>query len=165
MQYIEIPLTRGKFAKINLEDAPLVLRFKWRATPHDRTFYAVTTTPRRLGHRNIYMHRLLMESSSGDRSIDHINGDGLDNRRCNLRPASPCQQLANQRRLHRDNVSGFKGVSIEKRTGKWRARIMVEGRDISLGQFDSIEAAAAAYDIAARKLSGEFACTNDHMLS
>jgi hypothetical protein len=158
--YIEIPLTRGKFAKVDLEDFPLVASYRWRATVHARTFYAVTTTPRKMGHKDIYMHRFLINAPEG-KTVDHVNGDGLDNRRHNVRFATPVQQSANTGR-HKRNQSGFKGVSLEVKTGKWRARIFSGGKEVCLGQFPTKESAAAAYDAAAKRLRGEFARTNQH---
>lgn len=91
--------------------------------------------------------------------VDHINGNGLDNRRANLRPATPSQNTANAR-MPSDNTSGFKGVGWFARTGRWRAYITYQGRQKHLGYFDIAEEAALAYDAAARELFGEFARPN-----
>ena len=78
-------------------------------------------------------------------SIDHINGDKLDNRRENLRRADRREQMANpQNRLRRNNTSGRVGVSFIKKTGLWYASIMVDGKTKSLGYFASFEEACAA---------------------
>jgi hypothetical protein len=91
--------------------------------------------------------------------VDHKNGDGLDNTRANLRPATPGQNVANQR-ISRRNTSGFKGVNLHKFSGLWRASIGFRGKSRHLGYFHSPEDAARAYDAAAADLFGEFARPN-----
>lgn len=88
--------------------------------------------------------------------IDHINGIRDDNRFVNLREATRAQNMANSRRLH-SNTSGFKGVSFDKRDGRWRAYIRGNQRRHHLGSFDTPEEAHAAYCAAAAELFGEFA--------
>lgn len=94
-----------------------------------------------------------------DGDLDHKNNRRDDNWIDNLRPATNAQNHANQR-CHRDNASGLKGVSIDKRNGRYIARITVDGRKRHLGVFDDAEEAARAYDAAARQHFGEFARTN-----
>jgi len=89
--------------------------------------------------------------------VDHRNGNGLDNRRANLRPATKSQNGAN-RLIAASNKSGFKGVDLKK--GRWRAQIKVVGSKIHLGYFDLAEEAARAYDMAAIEAFGEFATLN-----
>ena len=106
-------------------------------------------------------HRLAWLLVHGDwpsAQIDHINGDPADNRIANLRLATPAQNGANARRRS-DNRSGFKGVGWHKKTRKWRANIVRDGRMRSLGYFDTPEQAAEAYATAAKALRGEFART------
>lgn len=88
--------------------------------------------------------------------IDHINGDSLDNRIENLRPATQSQNCANQG-LKKNNTSGIKGVRYRKDTNKWTAHVMVNRKNISLGCYGTIEEAAIAYEIGAKKFFGEFA--------
>ncbi|MHB8817169.1 MAG: hypothetical protein ACYDAE_28425 [Steroidobacteraceae bacterium] len=110
------------------------------------------------GKRRTYLlHRLIVGAKRGE-LVDHENGDGLGNRRLNLRRASPSQNTANSR--PRGRYSGFKGVSLDVRRGKWIAQIGHNYRHISIGSFDDELVAAAAYDIYARALHGEFARTN-----
>ena len=90
---------------------------------------------------------------------DHRNGDGLDNRRSNLRPATNQTNLMN-RGPQVNNTSGFKGVIFDKRSDAWRAQIKVDGRYIYLGCLDSKIEAAEAYNEAANKVFGEFAWLN-----
>lgn len=87
--------------------------------------------------------------------LDHINGDRSDNRILNLRPATNSQNCLNRGRRS-DNSSGFKGVSFERSTGKWRANCSVDGKWKSLGRFETAEAASAAYEVAASVHHGEF---------
>lgn len=94
-----------------------------------------------------------------EREIDHENGIPGDDRLDNLRPATPGQNQAN-RGLLASNTSGFRGVSFHRRTGRWRASICVDRRQVHLGHFATPEAAAVAYDAAAREHFGEFARLN-----
>lgn len=103
-------------------------------------------------------HRLIWFYMTGQwpERIDHANGDGTDNRWCNLREATQSQNLANSR-LHVKNTSGVKGVCWYKPTQKWTAQISHQGKRIRLGYFEKIEDAEAAYMAAAKRLFGEFA--------
>lgn len=88
--------------------------------------------------------------------IDHINGVRDDNRIANLRAATHRQNSQNRSR-RRDNESGFKGVHLHRKSGRWRALIYSNGRNIHLGLFATREKAYAAYVAAARQLFGDFA--------
>jgi hypothetical protein len=104
-------------------------------------------------------HRLAWFYSYGEwpsHQIDHENGNTDDNRLCNLRIATGAQNCQNQRRP-RNNKSGAKGVSWDKKRLRWVASIMVNGSRHHLGHFQSIDDAADAYEIAARRMSGGFA--------
>lgn len=90
---------------------------------------------------------------------DHRNRNKLDNRRGNLRQATPLQNAVNQS-LRKDNASGFKGVTWNKQVGKWKAQIRDTGRRLFLGYFHDATDAARAYDAKARDLFGEFAFLN-----
>lgn len=94
-------------------------------------------------------------------NIDHINTIKTDNRLANLREATP-QENQRNRKVSSSNKTGLKGVSLGK-TGKYRARIHVDGKELFLGLFDSAIAAAEAYDNAAINLFGSFALTNKSM--
>lgn len=149
-------LTRGKWCAISREDLPLLDTLRWHAVPADRTFY-VRTRLRAGGviDRVIPMHHVLLCPHMN--TVDHINGNGLDNRRSNLRYASPLDQSRNTR-LRRDSKTGFKGVSVFG--DRFRATIRVAGNLLSLGVHCDSESAAMAYDAAATKYFGSFAKTN-----
>ncbi len=107
------------------------------------------------------MHRIIVDAQPGE-LVDHINGDRLDNRRANLRV---CSNRENQRNRPKPKTtakvaSRFKGVSWDKCNRTWRAKIVVDGRQLHLGTFADETEAAAAYDQAARIHFGDFAWTN-----
>ena len=89
--------------------------------------------------------------------IDHINHNPSDNRWCNLRAATKSQNLANVK-MHKDNTTGYKGVSCDKRINKYKAEIRHNGKRITLGYFDTPIEAHAAYKKKAIEICGEFAC-------
>lgn len=91
--------------------------------------------------------------------IDHVNGDGTDNRLANLRLATEGQNCMN-RRVHCNNTSGFKGVTFDKESGRWRSQIQIDGKHQTLGRFQSPRHAALAYNAAARRFFGSFAKVN-----
>jgi len=152
---MEIPLTRGLFALVDDADFDaIVAAGKWHAKPDWNTFYASRACARQGGkQRHISMHTFL----TGWGYVDHVNGNGLDNRRENLRPADDSKNAMN-RRMRSDNTSGFKGVSRHRL--KWRAEIRVSGQLINLGTFATPQEAARAYDAAAAHYFKEFARPN-----
>lgn len=159
-----IPLTQGKVALVDNEDYEWLMQWKWQAhnNEHRKSWYALRSVYLGGGRKNrinclIWMHRLILGTPQG-METDHINGDGLDNRRCNLRVCTRSQNAAN-REKKRDKV-GYKGVHWHKQTNKWRPRIKVNYKSISLGLFEDQEDAARAYDRAAMQHFGEFARTN-----
>ena len=107
------------------------------------------------------MHRLIMRPSPGQ-IVDHINGDGLDNRRENLRLCNNTQNMQNARKK-KGTISRYKGVRFCRRVKEkqWRAGITVHGKNIYLGYYLTQEGAALAYNLAAEKHFGEFAKLND----
>lgn len=104
-----------------------------------------------------WMHKVLLVT---DLDVDHINGDPLDNRKSNLRPATRSQNNANKG-LQSNNTSGYKGVSKFKLTGRFQAYIKKQNKRIHLGYFPTPEQAATAYNSAAKELFGEFAKLNE----
>jgi hypothetical protein len=158
----EIPLSRGLKALVDDEDYELVSRFPWRAMrASDGKFYAIGNPSIKGGvpRKTVYMHRIILNPPRGMES-DHINGDRLDNRRCNLRV---CTRQQNQFNRHpsRGKYSMFKGVFFYKTTGKWMATITMNGKREYLGIFSSETDAAMVYNKRAIELFGEFAKLND----
>jgi len=150
-----IPLSRGMSALVDDADADFVGRFRWHVQKGPNgLWYARRTIVSGARKVSQLMHAALLEAAI----VDHINGDGLDNRRENLRPATRSQNMANRRKLH--GLSQFKGVSWCERDAGWRARITVGGRQIFLGRFADQESAARCYDAAARAHFGDFAALN-----
>ncbi len=151
-----VPLTQGYEAVIDAADVPLVAGFNWQAQIANNSVYAIRTARQGGKRRDVLMHRYICATADGEK-VDHRDGNGLNNCRANLRPATVAQNNRNRRRSSA-NTSGFKGVSLSKKAGKWRAVIEVQGRQESLGYFASPEAAHAAYVAAAQRHYGEFAC-------
>lgn len=152
--YAEIPLSQGKVALVDWIDYERVSCFKWSASKNQRTFYACRSHQKKT---SIMLHRFILGLDPGDgRIADHINGDGLDNRRCNLRIVSAAQNLQNARRPV-TNTTGLKGVSYHQRGKCFTARIKTQGKTLWLGSFSTAEEAHDAYKSAAREKFGEFA--------
>lgn len=157
---IEIPLTHGRIALIDDEDAELVSGHTWRAIVSKKTAYAVRNCSRLPGPRRlVVMHRVILGLTDPRVFVDHINGNGVDNSRANLRIATNAQNLRN-RSTPICNTSGVKGVFARRGGRRWRAQIKVDDRALYLGDFDTREEAAAAYDAKAAELFGPFARLN-----
>lgn len=154
-----LELAAGHVVLVDDVDAHLLGEHTWRVKRDHRRLYAQTHRHRPDGVRTTTtLHRLVLGVEPG-RLVDHRNGDGLDNRRENLRLATARQNAGNYR-LPATNTSGAKGVTWSRRYGCWMAQIRVRPRTIHLGRFDSVRAAADAYDAAALEHFGEFALTN-----
>jgi hypothetical protein len=154
---IEIPLNHGFVTVVDDEDWPAaVAAGRWSVSVKPKTMYAVRTVPKvGGGWTTTRLHNVL----TGWRFVDHINGDGLDNRRVNLRPAAQSTNGANVGpRSH--NASGYKGVGWHKGGRKWVAQITAKGRHYHLGLFTDPAEAARAYDAAALHHFGAFARLN-----
>lgn len=140
-----ITLTKGKSTIVDEADYSRVAGVNWQAHDDDGRWYAVS-------RGTLRMHRVILGAPDGVQ-VDHINGDGLDNRRANLRLATHRQNTLNRAR----RGDGFKGVS--RRQGRWLARAGRNGQ-FYLGHFGTPEEAARAYDAKARELYGAFARLN-----
>lgn len=151
--WIELP--GGDVAVADLADKDLLAGFHWRRSTNGYVYAD-------RGQLRIALHRLVAGAAEGTR-IDHVNGDPLDNRTCNLRLASTAQNRANAgpNRIKGGKTSQYKGVSWASTKGKWLANIHVDGRTRYLGRFTGERAAARAYNAAAKEAWGEFARLND----
>lgn len=160
MKYIE--LTQNKKAIVDDDDFEYLNQWKWHIKNNGRkkVYYAVRGVwdNSRKNNRFIRMHREIMKAST-NLQIDHINGNGLDNRKCNLRLCDNAQNHWNIKRS-KNNTSGVRGIDWMKRKRKWRARIHYYGKEIHLGLFITPQEAARAYNQAALKYHGEFAYLN-----
>jgi hypothetical protein len=155
----EVQLTRGKIALVDDEDYEYVSKFKWQCNTGG---YAIRQLPRNGGkQKNIPMHREII-CPPENLFIDHINRNKLDNRRSNLRTCTRAQNMWNKDKIRnkKNETSIYKGVSLDKRFNTYRVSIRVLGNEIWLGGFKNEEDAARAYDDAALKYHGEFACIN-----
>lgn len=140
----KIKLTNRKYALVDDEDFVWLDKLKWYCGGR----YA------KRGNPSVYMHRLIMRAKKGI-EVDHKNGNGLDNRKSNLRLCSQTENTRNSK-ISKRNSSGFKGVRLHKKNGKWRASIMANSKPISLGYFNTKEQAALAYAEASKKYHLEF---------
>ena len=146
----EIKLSRGLVTIVDDEDYEKVIKLKWSPVSKGRGKPDVYVR-----HRSrLYLHRFITDCPKG-KQVDHINGNGLDNRRCNLRICEPGENSRNQKKRI-NNKSGYKGVSWIKDKKKWKSCICFNYKNIHLGFFDSIEEAASAYALASQKIHGKF---------
>ena len=155
---VEIELLRGEVALVDREYLELVSRYRWcvGTSGNRRTQYAVASTRRPDGRRTLVrMHRLILGLTGRAVHVDHQNGNGLDNRRANLRICTHTENMWNRRR-NVNSTSGFKGVYWHKAKGKWCAQVQVHGKRHHLGLFTTAEEAHLAYCRAADELHGEF---------
>ena len=151
----QIPLSQGKFAIIDDEDYEQLKQFTWHAIKRRYCCYAY----RSRNGKEMSMHRIIMDPPK-NMEVDHINGNGLDNRRANLRVCTHQQNIRNQR-VQKKNVTGYKGVGVVKRTGKYKAYIKVNGNKLHLKCWNTAIEAAMAYNEAASLYFGSFARLNE----
>ena len=149
-----IPLTKGLFAVVDKCDYERLSQYKWFAKRCGHSWYAA----RGLKGRTYFMHWGVLGRKEGF-ITDHINGNGLDNRRENLRFATQSENRRNRRKWQGKN---YKGVRYREDMKKWEALIRVDGKLKSIGYFDRAIEAARAYDRAALEHFGEFARINEY---
>lgn len=158
----EIFLSQNQVAVVDDADFEWLNQWKWHAQKrHDnQTYYAARWICFPGGKCHIRMHRLILGINNLAIEIDHIDGDGLNNTRNNLRLATRQQNVYN-RHKNRNNTSEYKGVSQRKSNGRWRSYINVDGKRIYLGSFLTAVEAAQKYNEAAHKFHGIYAKLNE----
>ncbi len=149
----------GQEIIVDNEDYQGLNQHAWNVSKGRNVYYARRKSPKINGKQTAFLlHRVIMVAKTGE-SVDHINQNGLDHRKENLRI---CTNRENQQnaRIRKDNVSGYRGVNLDRGTGKWKAQIRAKGKRIYLGLHATPEEAAQAYDNAAVANFGEFAHLN-----
>ncbi len=149
-----IPLSQGKFAIVDAGDYEELNQYKWYADKSGHTYYAV----RRKGRKLISIHRQVMKAPRG-LVCDHIDHDGLDNRKKNLRLCTQGENIRNMR-ARKGGTSIYIGVSFDKRIQMFSAKICVNYKKIWIGNFKCEIEAARARDRKAIEVHGEFASLN-----
>jgi hypothetical protein len=151
-----IPLTRGYFAIVDDQDYEELSKHKWHANIKSNNRVYPIRYDAKL--KRVAMHKDVLNHFDGS-DVDHINGNTLDNRLCNLRICTRSQNTQNANKKS-NNTSGYKGVSWHSHTKKWQVQLCANGKYISVGYFDDKIEAAKAYDNAAIKYHGEFSRLN-----
>lgn len=150
----KIPLTQNQYALVDDDDYESLSKLKWQAQKDEHTFYA-TRTENKIAYK---MHRVIFGLSKEDiRVVDHIDGNGLNNQKYNLRVCTRAQNLQNKRAIKK-STSGYKGVY--KSGNKWVVVVYKEKKHINLGTFVNKEEAAKVYNRAILEIRGEFAVLN-----
>lgn len=150
-----IELTQGKFAIVDDKDFEWLSQWKWCSDKGGKTFYAIRVVEKNKIRTKIYMHRLILNTPRG-MDTDHKNGNGLDNRRENLRVGTHGQNVMNS--LAKGGISGEKGVYPSR--NKWVAAIYLNYKKIHLGVFLTKNEAKKVYQRAALQYFGEFVRIN-----
>lgn len=153
----KIRLTQNRFALVDDDDFERVNALRWLAAFAHGHWYAA----REHNGTTLSMHRFILGITSRKIWVDHRDNDGLNNQRNNLRACTPRQNCRN-RKINKNNSSGFKGVTIDryKSSVYYVATICVNYRNRFIGQFKTAREAAKAYDREAIKLHGDFRRTN-----
>lgn len=152
----QIELTQGKFTQVDDENFIHLNQFKWYAEKKSNSFYARRSFATESGRqKKVYMHVEIMDF----KGIDHIDHDGLNNQKSNLRQATT-QQNGGNRKKSKNCSSNYKGVSWDKQNKKWQTLIKYNNQAIFLGRFNNEIDAAKAYNEAAIEYFKEFANLN-----
>lgn len=155
-----IPLTQGKIALVSDADYSGLSQFKWYAYKNSKAKRSSWYARRQVGpkgkQKTVLMHRQILGFPKSE--VDHKDRDGLNNQRSNLRLASDSNQMSNRLGSNRMAKSGFRGVCAHRR--RFQVSIKVKGKSFYLGTFQSPKAAAEIYDLAAKRVFGQFAVLN-----
>lgn len=154
-----LQLINGDFALISSEDLVKCMKFRWQL--NSRGYVRIAETE---NSKDIFLHNFVLDLPAGS-GVDHINRDKLDNRRENLRFADRTQQIANQG-LTAKNTLGFKGISIMTTSAgriRYVAKLQKQKKTVCLGNYNTPEEAAKAYDEGAKVHFGPYACTNESL--
>jgi hypothetical protein len=158
-----IPLTRGRFVKVDDADFDWLNQWRWYAHYMHGSWYAAraSQSDEKGKQRYISMHRLILGTPKG-METDHIDHDGLNNQRSNIRVCTVAENARNRKLQTREgkSCSKYKGVSKRMGGSKWEACIKVGGKSTFIGHFDSDIDAAKAYDEFAIKQHGDYAKLN-----
>jgi hypothetical protein len=146
----------GAVALVDDDDFEILNQYKWSRDKDLNTSYGYRSDKGKW----LFMHRVILGLTDPKIHVDHINGDGLDNRRCNLRTANHSQNQMNARK-RKNCTSIYKGVSYDKGKGKWMACAGLNGKVLKLGLYTDEKEAARVYNDFAKKHYKEFARLND----
>lgn len=142
-------------ALIDIEDIEKVKAIRWHKSDLQRNTYYCTSNNKQFRR----LHRYILNITDPKILIDHINHNGLDNRKCNLRICTNQQNLCNCT-VPKNNTSGHKGVYFSKDKNKWTAQITLNNKTKYIGRYDTLEEAVKARNEAAKKYYGEFSNEN-----
>lgn len=157
--YQEIPLTRGKVAIVSPEDYEAVSQFKWTLSGDGKYAYRNLYAKGKGYDGAVYLHRFIVQPPPG-KEVDHINRDGLDNRRSNLRVVDRSSNEQNKRKFGNNRFRGVSRSAFAPKDRPYMAKICKDGKQHVLGYFAVEEEAALAYDAKAREFHGKHAATN-----
>lgn len=152
----EIELTNGMKVIVDDEDYDYLSNYNWRCIKNGKTYYAIFGRRINGKYSNVWMHRMIMDAKDRKDEVNHINHNGLDNRRENLRTTTHNKVIV-QSRVSNNKPTKHKGISYYKPTNKWRARITINGKTTYLGYYTNEIEAANAYEKKAIEIYGEYA--------